>query len=152
VSHAITKSFCFFAAGITLLSIGRQDIASVRGLIRTSPVAAIALITGGLAIAGAPPFAIFLSEIMILKSGLVNGQYIATGLLAFFIIIAFCGILFPINRMVFGKPTEYSGKTNLSVTNIFALIFAAVPVILLGFYLPRPLQELLRQAAASLGR
>jgi hydrogenase-4 component F len=152
VSHAITKSFCFFAAGIALLFIGRQDIASVRGLIRTSPVAAIALITGGLAIAGAPPFAIFLSEIMILKSGLVNGQYIATGLLAFFIIIAFCGILFPINRMVFGKPTEYSGKTNLSVTNIFALIFAAVPVILLGFYLPRPLQELLRQAAASLGR
>jgi hydrogenase-4 component F len=152
VSHAITKSFCFFAAGIAILFIGRQDIASVRGLIRTSPVAAIALIIGGLAIAGAPPFAIFLSEIMIIKSGLVNGQYIATGLLAFFIIIAFCGILFPINRMVFGKPTEYSGKTNLSVTNIFVLIFAAAPVILLGFYLPRPLQELLSHAAASLGR
>jgi hydrogenase-4 component F len=152
VSHAITKSFCFFAAGIALLFVGRQDIASVRGLIRTSPVAAIALITGGLAIAGAPPFAVFLSEIMILKSGLINGQYITTGLLAFFIIIAFCGILFPINRMVFGKPTESSGKINLSVTNIFALIFAAVPVILLGFYLPGPLQELLRQAAASLGR
>jgi hydrogenase-4 component F len=152
ISHAITKSFCFFAAGIALLFVGRQDIASVRGLIRTSPVAAIALIIGGLAIAGAPPFAIFLSEIMIIKSGLVNGQYIATGLLAFFIIIAFCGILFPINRMVFGKPTEYSGKTNLSVTNIFVLIFAAVPVILLGFYLPRPLHELLCHAAASLGR
>jgi hydrogenase-4 component F len=152
MSHAITKSFCFFAAGSALLVVGRQDIASVRGLIRTSPVAAIALITGGLAIAGAPPFAIFLSEIMILKSGVVSGQYIATGLLAFFIIIAFCGILFPINRMVFGKPTEYSGKTNLSVTNIFVLIFAAVPVILLGFYVPRPLHELLCHAAASLGR
>jgi hydrogenase-4 component F len=152
MSHAITKSFCFFAAGIALLVTGRQDIASVRGLIRTSPVAAVALIIGGLAIAGAPPFAIFLSEIMILKSGVVSGQYIATGLLAFFIIIAFCGILFPINRMVFGKPTESSGKTNLSVTNIFVLIFAAVPVILLGFYLPRPLHELLCHAAASLGR
>jgi len=152
VSHAITKSFCFFAAGIALLFIGRQDIASVRGLIRTSPVAAVALIIGGLAIAGAPPFAVFLSEIMILKSGLVNGQYIATGLLALFIIIAFCGILFPINRMVFGKPTEYSGVKNLSVTNIFVLIFAAVPIILLGFYIPRPLHELLCHAAASLGR
>jgi hydrogenase-4 component F len=152
MSHAITKSFCFFAAGIALLFTGRQDIASVRGLIRTSPVAAIALIIGGLAIAGAPPFAIFLSEIMILKSGVVSGQYIATGLLSLFIIIAFCGILFPINRMVFGKPTEYSGKTNLSVTNIFVLIFAAVPVILLGFYLPEPLHKLLCHAAASLGR
>jgi hydrogenase-4 component F len=152
VSHAITKSFCFFAAGIALLFIGRQDIASVRGLIRTSPVTAIALITGGLAIAGAPPFAVFLSEIMILKSGIVKGQYLVTGLLAIFIIIAFCGILFPINRMVFGKPTEYYRKQKLSVTNIFALIFAAVPVILLGFYLPGPLQELLRLAAASLGK
>lgn len=152
VSHAITKSFCFFAAGIALLFVGRQDIASVRGLIRTSPIAAIALIIGGLAIAGAPPFAVFLSEIMILKSGLINGQFIATGLLAFFIIIAFCGTLFPINRMVFGKPREYSMKINLSVTNIFALIFAALPVILFGFYLPEPLQELLHQAAAFLGR
>ena len=35
--HAIAKSFCFFAAGVTVLGMGTQEIANVRGLIRSSP-------------------------------------------------------------------------------------------------------------------
>jgi len=152
VSHALSKSFCFFAAGSTLLSVGTRDITAVRGLIRTSPVAAVALMVGGLAIAGAPPFTVFLSEFSILKAGLASGNYLVTGLLALFIIIAFCGVLFPINRMVFGKPTELVSRTTVATTSIVTLVLAAIPVILLGLYLPGPLHELLRLAAASLGR
>jgi len=152
VSHALSKSFCFFAAGSTLLSVGTRDITAVRGLIRTSPVAAVALMMGGLAIAGAPPFTVFLSEFFILKAGLASGHYLVTGLLALFIVIAFCGILFPINRMVFGKPPELTGRTTVPTTSIVTLVLAAIPVILLGLYLPSPLHELLRLAAASLGR
>ena len=55
--HAIAKSFCFFAAGMIVMAIGTEDIAGVRGLIRSLPVAALALVAGGFAIAGAPPFA-----------------------------------------------------------------------------------------------
>ena len=66
------------------MAIGTQDIASVRGLIRSSPVAAIALTAGALAIAGAPPFAVFVSELVILKAGLASGHYVVIGLLAFF--------------------------------------------------------------------
>ena len=62
VSHSVTKSFCFFAAGTALLATGTREIAAVRGLIRRSPLAGAALIFGGLAIAGAPPMAVFLSE------------------------------------------------------------------------------------------
>jgi len=88
--HAIAKSFCFFAAGITVMAVGTQDIASVRGLIRTSPIAAIALVAGGFAIAGAPPFAIFVSELVILKAGLTGGHYVVIAALAFFVVVAFC--------------------------------------------------------------
>ncbi|HUL29208.1 MAG TPA: proton-conducting transporter membrane subunit [Thermodesulfobacteriota bacterium] len=151
ISHALSKSFCFFAAGSTLLSVGTRDITAVRGLIRTSPVAAVALMIGGLAIAGAPPFTVFLSEFSILKEGMANGHYLVTALLALFIVIAFCGILFPINRMVFGKSTAVAGRT-MATTSIVAIILAAIPVISLGLYLPGPLHELLRLAAASLGR
>jgi hydrogenase-4 component F len=152
VSHSLSKSFCFFAAGSTLLAVGNRDISAVRGLIRTSPVAAVALLVGGLAIAGAPPFAVFLSEFSILKAGLANGQYLITGLLVLFIVVAFCGILSPINRMVFGKPVESSGKQKLDSANILALVLSAIPVILLGLYLPGPFAELMRLAAESLGR
>ncbi len=152
VSHALSKSLCFFAAGSVLLAVGNRDISSVRGLLRTSPVAAVALLLGGLAIAGAPPFAVFLSEFAILKAGLVNGPYLVTGLLALFVVVAFCGILSPINRMVFGDPIESSGRANLGASNLLALVLSAIPVILFGLYLPGPFSELLRLAAVSLGR
>ena len=152
VSHALSKSFCFFAAGSTLLAAGNRDISSVRGLIRTSPVAAVALLVGGLAIAGAPPFAVFLSEFSILKAGLANGQYLITGLLVLFIVVAFCGVLSPINRMVFGNPVESLGKQRLDSAGTLTLVLSAIPVILLGLYLPGPIAELMRLAAASFGR
>jgi hydrogenase-4 component F len=79
MSHALTKSFCFYAAGATLLALGTREIAAVRGLIRSAPVTGAALLLGGLAIAGAPPFAVFLSEFSIFRAGLSQGQYSLQG-------------------------------------------------------------------------
>lgn len=163
VSHCVTKSFCFFAAGVVLLAVETRQIASVRGLIRKSPVAGAALVFGGLAITGAPPLAVFLSEFSILKAGLTQREYLATALLAIFIVIAFFGIMFHINRMVFGtegngetessnhlSPSE-NGKTfHLPFSCRLALLIAAIPVLVLGFYIPQPLQDLMAQAAAVL--
>jgi len=164
VSHAVTKSFCFFAAGATLLLVGTREIAAVRGLIRRAPAAGIALIFGGLAIAGAPPFAVFLSELEILKAGLAQGHYLATALLALFIVIAFFGVMVHLNRMVFGAPEDAAAappdtpaphqteRSRLPFSCALALILAAVPVLVLGVYIPPPLHALLQQAAAALAR
>ena len=160
VSHSITKSFCFFAAGGVLLTVGTRQIADVRGLIRTSPGVSAALVFGGLGIAGAPPLAVFLSEFSILKAGLKEGHYLATGLLALFIVIAFFGVMLHINRMVFGA-TEASAasgshhreehqKFRVPFSCQLTLILAAIPVLLLGFYIPKPLADLLTLAARAL--
>ncbi len=166
VAHSVTKSFCFFAAGATLMATGTRNISAIRGLIRISPLAGIFLMVGGLGIAGAPPFAVFLSEFSILKAGIMHGHYLVIGLLALFIGIAFFGIMYHINRMVFGSPeislmddrTLLFGRSIipkrniLPLTCIIALIVTVIPVILLGVYLPDQLYQLLHQAAASLGR
>ena len=151
VGHSLAKALCFFAAGMTLLATGNRDIGSIRGLIRTSPIAGFFLIVGGLGIAGAPPLAIFLSELSIIRAGLASGWYWVTGLLALFIVIAFSGVLFKINHMVFGKPTM-TLKTNLPATCAVAVVIVALPVILLGVYIPGPVYDLLRLAAYSIGR
>jgi hydrogenase-4 component F len=161
VGHAVTKSFCFFAAGSALLIIGTREIAVVRGLIRTSPIAGAALVLGGLGIAGAPPLALFLSEFSILKAGLTQHHYAATGLLALFIAIAFFGVMLHVNRMVFGQagesmpPVSESNEatpqpTSLPFTCKLALALAAIPVLTLGVYTPKPLHDLLVSAAAAL--
>jgi hydrogenase-4 component F len=151
VGHGLAKALCFFAAGATLLATGNREIGAIRGMIRTSPIAGFFLIVGGLGIAGAPPFAVFLSELSILRTGLANGQYWITGLLTFFIVIAFFGVLFQINHMVFGKPTMIL-KTTLPMTCVVALIITVLPLILMGVYIPGPVYDLLHLAASSLGR
>jgi hydrogenase-4 component F len=151
VGHGLAKAICFFAAGITLLTTDNRDIGSIRGLIRTSPVCGFFLMVGALGIAGAPPFAVFLSELSIFKAGLASGQYLVTGLLAVFIVIAFVGVLFQVNHMVFGKPAP-TLKTTIPGTCMAALVIVVLPVILLGVYIPGPVYDLLRLAAYSLGR
>lgn len=160
VSHSITKSFCFFAAGGALLFVGTREIASVRGLIRESPGVSAALILGGLGIAGAPPLAVFLSEFSILKAGLKQEHYLATGLLALFVVIAFFGVMLHINRMVFGATEEATPnnihsneerrKFRLPLSCKLSLIVAAIPVLLFGVYIPKPLEDLLTLAAKAL--
>jgi hydrogenase-4 component F len=49
LNHSLTKSLCFYAAGIVLLSLGTRQIRDVRGLFRVSPFAAGALLLCALA-------------------------------------------------------------------------------------------------------
>jgi hydrogenase-4 component F len=151
-SHAVTKAFCFLAAGAALLATGTREIGAVRGLIRTSPAAGAALLLGGLAIAGAPPFAVFLSEFSILRAGVSGGRFAAVGLLTLFIAIAFVAIMSHINRMVFGTPETVHAKAGLPAACVIALVGIAVPVVLLGVYTPDALHALLRLAAAAVER
>lgn len=153
-THSVTKSFCFLAAGAAVLAVQTREIAAVRGLIRTSPVAGAAMLLGALAIAGAPPLAVFLSELSILKAGLTGGHYVVIGLLTLFITIAFVGILLHVNRLIFGRPKDPSlpSKVSLPASCVLALGLAAVPVLVLGVYLPEPLHRLMLAAAAALMR
>ncbi len=149
--HVIAKSFCFFAAGVTVLGLGTQDIAAVRGLVRSSPLAAIALLAGGFAIAGAPPFAVFVSEFVILKAGLASGQYLVVGLLAVLIVIAFCAVMLHVNRMVFGVPQQEMRAMTVPRSCKVTLALAAIPLLIIGVYVPAPLYDLLKAAASAMG-
>ena len=154
IAHAVTKSFCFYAAGCVLMYTGTRDIASVKNLIRRSSFIGIAFLFGGLSIAGAPPFALFLSEFSILKAGLQKGEYIAMGLLVTFIAIAFFGIMYHVSSMVFGKESannKNKSPFSLPLSSKITLIIASLPIIILGVYIPQVLQNLIELAAKTIG-
>ena len=147
--HAFTKSFCFFAAGLATIVFGTQEIKAARGLISRSPLAGWALLLGALAIAGAPPFVLFISEFKILAVGFGSGQYIATGLLTALLVLAFIAILYQVGRIVFGE-ADSAPRTKLPATSVAALVIAFIPILVFGVYLPPPLQVLMDHAAALL--
>lgn len=149
-AHAFTKSFCFYAAGLATIVFGTQEIAAVRGLLSRSPVVGWALLLGGLAIAGAPPFALFISEFKILATGFAAGEYVATGVLTALLVLAFIAILYQVGRIVFGEPVA-AARVKLPVTSVTAMAIAFIPMLVFGFYLPPPLAALIHHAAALLG-
>jgi len=151
LNHAITKSLCFYVAGLILLVLGTREIQSVRGLFRISPFAGSMLLLSSLAIAGAPPFPIFLSEFSILSAGMRAGQYTAVAFLAILIVIAFVAIMLHVNGMVFGKPATLHSAKALPTSCRFAVLVAMAPVALLGVYIPAPVHDLLQLAAQQLG-
>ncbi len=151
LNHAITKSLCFYVAGAILLILGTREIGSVRGLFRTSPFAGAALLLCSLAIAGAPPFPIFLSEFSILAAGVHAGQKVVVTILGTLIVIAFVAIMSHVNRMVLGRPTAANSVGALPMSCRLTIFAAAAPVVLLGVYVPAPVHSLLQLAAQQLG-
>ncbi|MDA8377492.1 MAG: proton-conducting transporter membrane subunit [Planctomycetia bacterium] len=156
ISHGLTKPLVFYAAGIMFMLAGKLRINEVRGVLSRSAWIGATLMVAGLAVAGAPPFAIFLSELAILKAGLASPQAWAAILLACFMIISFCAITYHLFRMVLGRPamneTEMAvAPITIPLSCIIALLIAAVPVLVLGWYIPAPLAHWLAAATASLG-
>lgn len=151
LNHSLTKSLCFYAAGIILLSLGTRQIRDVRGLFRTSPFAASALLLCALAIAGAPPFPIFLSEFSILSAGLRSGHNAAVAILATLIVVAFVAIMLQVNSMVFGKSDLYSSAEQTPLSCRTAVVIGAIPILFLGVFIPQPVHSLLVLAAQQLG-
>jgi hydrogenase-4 component F len=150
-AHAFTKSFCFYSAGIATLVFGTQEIKAVRGLIGRAPLAGWALLLGAMAIAGAPPFAVFISEFRILATGFAAGEFVATGSLTALLVLAFIAIVYQVAHIVFGVPADGAPRTKLPATCVTALAIAFVPMFVFGFYLPPPLDALIQHAAALLG-
>lgn len=151
LNHSITKSLCFYSAGLVLMTLGTRQISEVRGLFSTSPFTGGVLLLCSLAIAGAPPFPIFLSEFSIISAGLRAGHFVAVIILATLIVIAFVAILLQINGMLFGIPEPTTHAVRLPTSSRTAVLLGAIPVCILGIYIPGPIHSLMTLAAQQLG-
>lgn len=151
LNHAVIKSLMFFAVGNVLLKYGTKEIDGVSGLLRASPLTAGVLLVGGFALTGSPPFSAFVSEIAILWGGFQTGHAAAAIVMIALLAIIFVGFLQYVNSMVFGRMPEgvEEKRTNSWIAASFA--FSLVPVIVLGFYVPGSLDNLLHHAATIMG-
>lgn len=145
LNHALAKSMMFFNAGNILEKYHSAKIASVQGVIKTLPVTGVMTLVGSFVIAGSPPFNVFLSEFMILSRG-ITVNFWAAILFILFLVIIFVGFISNMLKILFGKPPEnmHAGEENkLGLAAIGAMMAI---IIMLGFYMPQALQELINLA------
>jgi hydrogenase-4 component F len=145
--HALGKAAIFFAAGNIHQRCHTLELRSLSGLLKTMPATAIMLALAVTAIAGLPPFGIFLTEFGIAAGGIAAGHILAGVLFVAALAVVFAGLLTHTVRLLLGTPKkEATGpRTPLSCVAAIALLIAALA--LFSAWLPAPLLELLRRAA-----
>jgi hydrogenase-4 component F len=148
--HSLTKSAIFFAVGHISQAKGTQKIADLRGLTVTHPALGWGLVIGVLAIAGLPPFGIFMSEFLVVTSTFARASFygllaipLAVGLL-----LAFGALIWRVQGIAFGEPDGPGRPVSASLVPMYlhlALVLAA------GLYLPAPLVAWFQTVARQLG-
>ena len=150
--HAAGKTLAFFSAGGLLSRYESREVDDVRGVIRTAPFTGAMVLFGALAISGLPPFGIFRSELLIVTGGFSRSSFALAGLLILFANVAFVGLYKTFHRMVISTGTEPSrprhGEHPLMAA---AMLTSLIVVLVLGLWIPGPLDHLLHSAAAVIG-
>lgn len=145
LNHAVVKTLLFFTTGKVRLAYHSTKIEKVRGAMTRLPVSGTIMLLAALAIAGTPPFNIFLSEFIIIKAAADYGKWTTLALFIGFATIIFGGVLHHFGSMAFGKSeSPHSDKERMPVS-IVLVVMAAV-MLLCGLYIPSFLGDLLNNS------
>jgi hydrogenase-4 component F len=145
--HSLTKSGIFFAVGHIAQVKGTQSIAEIGGLTETHPGLGWSLVLGVVAIAGLPPFGIFMSEFLVVSSTFARAPLLAL-LLVFGLLTALGALFWRLNSLAFGAPRGSTAPVKASSVPLvahLALVCAA------GLYLPPPLVAWFQHVSLILG-
>jgi hydrogenase-4 component F len=150
LNHSLNKSLMFFGAGNAMRAYGSKEIRGIRHVLKAFPVSGILWLLGAVGIAGAPPFALFLSEFTILRAG-IGGRYRwAAVAFVVFLIVIFIGFLAHFRAMYFDEAAE--GETPhlpWTVWRTLPMWLAFLPLLLLGLWWPHGLSEVFSRVFAD---
>jgi hydrogenase-4 component F len=145
--HSLTKSAIFFAVGHIAQAKGTQRIAEISGLSVTHPALALGFALGVIAIAGLPPFGVFMSEFLLVSSA-ISRQPLLTLVFVTGLLVAFAVLLLRLHGLLFGAPTGKNERVRASYVPLFIHL---VLVLIAGLWLPNAVVGWFRGVAAMLG-
>jgi hydrogenase-4 component F len=142
LNHSLNKSLMFFGAGNVMRSFGTKDIREIRGVWTRFPVQGSLWLAGAAAITGAPPFGLFLSELVILRAGLESGFGWAVYAMIVLLMIIFVGFLNHFRGMYFGsEPPSQVRLRPMSRWCVAPMWFALAPLLAFGVWWPSGLWD-----------
>ena len=145
--HSLTKSAIFYSVGHISQIKGTQRLADIRGLTETHPLLGWGLVIGVFAIAGMPPFGIFMSEFLAVSSTFAREPVLAIPLVAG-LLVAFGALLRHLNGVTFGDPLGSTAPAQASYVPLYthlALVLGA------GLYQPPAIVAWFQHVARLLG-
>jgi hydrogenase-4 component F len=153
VNNGLTKGVLFMSSGNIHRAYDSKRTEFVRGAIRRTPWSGALFLAAFLAITGSPPFAPFISEFSIVSSAFVQGSHWTGTLFLIFLAVIFIGMASTVLPMVMGNVPSGMEATGYRETpgSVLPLLGLMGIILMLGLWIPLPMQELLRDAARLLG-
>lgn len=145
IAHSLIKSSFFMTAGNILQIFKTKKVLEVQGLIETDAKTGWLWVFSGFFILGIPPSPIFFSKFLILKELLIQHYYIIALIFLIMITVVGYGIIRTVIKMSFSAK-KLENKINLSIRNYLPQIGLLLLTLILGFYIPDWLYQLIEEA------
>jgi hydrogenase-4 component F len=141
----------FFGAGIMMRAYGTKEIALIHGVGCRFPTEGALWLAGAIAITGAPPFGLFLSEFTNMRAGLKPPFSWAVYVMAILLIVIFIGFMNHFRAMYYqSTQSEESKGDRLSGWCVAPMWLSLIPLLVLGLWWPTHVWDYLASIAQSL--
>lgn len=157
LNHSLNKSLMFFGSGDAMHAFHSKRIGRIHHVLGTMPVAGALWLAGAVAITGAPPFGLFLSEFTILRAGLAGPNAWAVFLMLALLVVIFVGFLNHFRAMYFGESAQAAAaerwrpKPEERLWCVLPMWLALIPLLAMGVWWPLAFSRYFAVIAAHLG-
>lgn len=141
-NHSIVKAALFLMAGGVLHAYGTKELSKLGGILKASPLWGIVLIAAGFAIAGSPPFGIFISEWLLLRDTFAMGEITAAIAVIVGLTITFIAITTHMGRVVFGHEHTPAKTVPVQLWALTPALFLVMSLIA-GAAVSKPVMHIL---------
>jgi hydrogenase-4 component F len=157
-NHSLAKTLMFFTTGNVREHFGTLRMERIRGMARALPWTSGALVVGGLAIVGMPPFGLFVSEFLILTAAFMQSKYAVAIIVLAGLSVVFGALLHHFQGMLaaaadgadahFPDPGRIGASSAL--TEFVPMGVCSAALLVLGVRIPSSFLHLLHKATAVL--
>lgn len=141
--HGLAKSLCFCLTENVEHAFGTRDLTQIKGIVERAPITAALMVVGFLALAGFPPFAMFISEFMTFVAAFAAGSpWWLVVIVALALTVAISGLTRVVITSVFGKTLHEPVDTEHRESSAWMLvpeIVLAVCIAWFGIVTPAPI-------------
>lgn len=141
--HGLAKSLCFCLTENVEHTFGTRDLTQIKGIVERAPITAALMVVGFLALAGFPPFAMFISEFMTFVAAFAAGSpWWLVVIVALALTVAISGLTRVVITSVFGKTLHEPVDTEHRESSAWMLvpeIVLAVCIAWFGIATPAPI-------------
>jgi hydrogenase-4 component F len=157
MTNGMSKGVLFLSAANIHRAYASKSTDQVCGAMRRLPLSGTLFLLGFLAITGSPPFGPFVSEFSILNGAFEAGRFVTGGLFLFLLLVVFIGMGATVLRVVQGRPPTDIEATASRTSEFRDGFLTGAPIVafmllvlLLGVYIPAPLNKMLDDAVRFL--